>query len=369
MVDFYKALQRLQTTAGKTAMLRNKQTIENKMAKPDKKPAKKAPANNGGSKRTTLADLWDETDPGEASNFIPEGEHEVRLNEIEHKVDKKKGEAAFAHYEILEGEFEGRKGRQMYKLTDEAGNKAPGMAYLMRDLALLDYKDISGKALLKTLKEIGEEQPMVVINAKESGVYTNYFLQGLVGKSPAGKGDSKDDDDEIEVGDKVKWDDDGTDREGEVISINKKKETAKVKDSEDDEFVVDLDDLEKSEGGGDADTDEIEIGDNVKGENDSGDKVEGEVVKIKGDVVTIKDSDGDKHKCDKDDLKKVEAGADADDDKIEVGDKVTWEDTEGDTKTGKVKKIKDNDDVIVIDEDDDKHTVDIDDLTKVEDDD
>ena len=47
----------------------------------------------------------------------------------------------------------------------------------------------------------------------------------------------------IEVGSEVEWkDDDGDDHEGKVIKI--KGETATVVDEDDDEFKVDLDDLE-----------------------------------------------------------------------------------------------------------------------------
>jgi hypothetical protein len=90
--------------------------------------------------RPSLADLWDDTDPSEATNTLPNGTHEVRINKIELKEDKKKGEAAILEVEGLEGDIEGLKGRQLYKLRDVKGGKGPGLAYLMRDLALLGYE-------------------------------------------------------------------------------------------------------------------------------------------------------------------------------------------------------------------------------------
>ncbi len=384
MVDFYKALQRLQMTRRKVGMLRNKTKTESKMPKPDKKAAKKSSSSkssksDSGSRRTSLADLWDNTDPGEASNFIGEGDHELRLNKIEYKADKKKGSAAFIHYEALSGEEEGKTGRQMYKLTDSDGGKAPGMAYLMRDLALLGYEDVKGKDIEsgKAFKEVNEEQPMCLVTAKKNGQYMNYYLNGLVEDGASGKGKDTDGDGdtetEFEEGDRVKFKDDDDDEIiGNIESINKKKETAKINGEDGKKYTMDFDDLEKVEegdGGGDAD-DEIKVGDKVKGENEDGDDVEGEVTKIKDDVATVKDSDGDKHKCDLSDLEKVDD--DEAEAELEVGDKVKWEDDDGEDREGKITKIKGDKATVEYEDDegdDQTAKVDLDDLEKVDDDD
>lgn len=263
--------------------------------------------------RRSLADLWDDTDASEASNLISEGEHEVRINSMELKEDKKKGEAVFVEFESLEGDDEGKTIRQMYKLRDAEGGKGPGLAYLMRDLALLGYDDVPGAKLKKTLKEITEEQPMVVINVKTNGQYTNAYLQGTLEDAggKGSKGDADDDDAdsakaEIEVGSKVTFtdpDDDDETLTGEVTKINTKKGTATV-DVDGDDKIVDLDDLTlaeeeeekpKAKAKKKPSTYEPEVGDDVKWTDAEGDDWTGTVKKIntaKGTaIVTDQDDD------------------------------------------------------------------------------
>lgn len=330
------------------------------------------PSQSEKSRPLSLAEIWDNTDPSEASNNLPAGEHEVRVNGIELKDDAKKGKAAIITYEAIEGDHEGKSLRQLYKLSDASGAKGPGVAYLMRDLALLGYENIDGKKLKKTLQEISEEQPMVIINAVENGQYTNAYLQGLP-ENATPKDD--DDEDELEVGDQVT---DGDEITGEIIKINKKKETAVVKDEDDEEHTCDLSDLTKvSEGkdGGEPES-ELVVGDKVEGEDDDGNDVTGTISKIKGDNAFVLDDDDDeKHTCPLDGLTKVEekpvtkkgkAKAEPEpelDDEIEVGDVVNWDDEDGDTLSGTVKKIKGTK-VTVEDEDEDEHIVKLDDLTK-----
>lgn len=355
--------------------------------------AKKGTKSKGGNgdRKLSLADLWDDTDASEASNLLPAGEHEVRLNGIELKNDPKKGDAAFAEYEAVEGEYEGQKCRQMYKLRDSEGQKGPGLAYLMRDLELLGFKEVSGKDLKKVLKQIGEDQPIVTIVVKENGQYTNAYLQGSV-EDAEGDGDSEGEEAEIEEGSSVTWEEDGEEKTGEVVKINSKKGTAKVTDEDGEEFTVDLDDLSLADadegdddGDGDGDDDdgdgdaELEEGDEVTWEDDDGDEHSGTIVKIKGEKVTVEDEDGDKVKLDLGDLTKKEEEEDEkpakgkkgkkgkkEEPEIEVGSRVQWTDDEGDEHEGEVKKIK-GDEATVVDDDDDKHKVALDELELVED--
>lgn len=410
-----------------------------------KKPASKKPASNskaakkGGASKgggQTLADLFDETDSSEASNLPSPGEHTARINSMELKVDPKKGTAVFAAYEVTEGDEEGKKIRQMYKLLDEGGNKAQGMAYLKKDLELLGYEDASGKKLKSVLKEISDEQPIVVINVKESGQYTNAYLLGLA-EEGALSGDG-DDDAELEVGDSVLGEnEDGDDVTGEIIKIKGDTATVETADGEkhkcelsaltraeegeseeeeeeeaeaeievgstvtgedkDGEEVTgevtkirgelvtvqgedgevhkcNLDDLSLADGDGedkeeeeDEESGEIEVGSRVTGENEDGDDIEGEVVKIKGDNVTVEDDEGEKHKCSLDDLtlaEEDEEGEEEGEGEIEVGSSVTWEDEDGEDKAGEVLSINEKKGTAKVeDEDGDKHTVELDDLT------
>lgn len=335
--------------------------------KPTKPEPKKQPK---GEDRLTLADLWDNTDPSEASNILSVGEHEVRINEMILKKDPKKGTAVFCEYEAIEGDEEGKKIRQMYKLTDAAGEKAPGLAFLKRDLALLGYDDVPGAKMEKVLKEISEEQPMVIVRVAENGQYTNAYLQGAAGNVGGKAGD---DDEEVEVGDKVTWtDEDGDDHEGEVVKI--KKDKATVKDDDDEEHKVELSELTKADEedpktkkkkGKKAEAEvEIEVGSKVKWVDDDGDDQTGEVTKIKGDKAKVKDDDDDIVEVDLSDLEI--ADEEEAEEEIAVGDKVKWQDDDGDDCEGEVTKIK-GDKATVKDADDDTHKVDVTDLEKVED--
>ena len=126
------------------------------------------------------------------------------------------------------------------------------------------------------------------------------FVKSLTGeKSPEKAEELK-----IEVGSNVKWED----KEGEVLKI--KGDVATVEDDDGDEHKVDLDDLElviakKSEpksGKESKKEAKIEVGSEVEWEDKEGDSHEGEVLKIKGDVATVEDDDGDEHKVDLEDL-------------------------------------------------------------------
>lgn len=299
-----------------------------------KKSSKPSKSEQPPKRGLSLAEIWDNTDPSEASNNLPAGEHEVRLNSIELKDDPKKGKAAIITYEAIDGDHEGKTLRQLYKLADPAGGKGPGVAYLMRDLALLGYSDIDGKKLKKTLQEISDEQPMVIINAVENGQYTNAYLQGLPENI-----EKKDDDEEeeegseLEVGDKVTGeDDDGNDVTGTIKKINAKKGIATVEDDDEEEYTCDLEGLTKVE---EEEEDEDEDEEEVKPK-----------VKAKGKKAAV-----------------VQEEEEEESDEIEVGDSVTWEDEDGDEQSGTVKKIKGTK-AIVEDDDEDEHTVKLGDLAK-----
>lgn len=299
--------------------LKAKPKIETDM----KKPANKTSSPAAG-KRLSLADLFDNTDASEASNTIAAGQHEVRLNSIVIKEDPKKGAGAFVEYESIDGEQEGRKVRQMYKLTDVAGNKSQGFAYLKRDLALLGYEDVIGKQLKKTLAEITEAQPMCIINVKENGQYTNAYLQGLSeGGELEEEGKPEEEEEEVEeityeVGDEVKFtNDDGEEVEGTIKKITG--DTASVK-TEEGIVKVDLTELSPA---GEAEEEEveeeeepaeeeeeeaveIEKGSRVSFTNDDDEEIEGKVISIKGDKYIVKDDDGDKYTLEASDLTLVD---------------------------------------------------------------
>lgn len=156
-------------------------------------------------------------------------------------------------------------------------------------------------------KDVNNEIDNEAINKLIEAIEGNLSeLKEIVNKSSAEKSE-KAEGLKIEVGSKVEWeDDDGDDHKGEVIKI--KEDTATVEDDDGDEHKVDLDDLElvvsKSTGSkSDKKEVKIEVGSEVEWTDKDGDDCEGEVLKIKGDVATVEDDDGDEHKVALEDLK------------------------------------------------------------------
>lgn len=157
-------------------------------------------------------------------------------------------------------------------------------------------------------KEIDKDSMIALIETiKENLSELKGIIEALDAEKPEESeksGESKES--KIVVGSLVKWDDDGDDQEGEVIKI--KGDIATVEDDNGDEHKVDLEDLtlvsaKKTESKPDKKASKIEVGSEVEWEDDKGDDQEGEVIKIKGDIATVEDDNGDKHKVDLADLK------------------------------------------------------------------
>lgn len=232
----------------------------------------------------SLAELFNNTDAAEASSHPPEGEHVMRLSKAELTPPKKgKGILAYVYYEILDGEHEGKKGRQQYGLVNADGSKGQGFAYFKADLAKLekDPEVKSEKDFKKIFEELSEEQPMCVVRVTSNGEFMNYRLQGLA-EEGSGGGESSP---EVEVGDEVEWvDDNGKTLKGEVLKI--KEDSATIKDKKGKKHVVDLSDLSKEEAEGDGEGEvEFEVGDEVSfpDPSDADEKLTGIVTEIEED--------------------------------------------------------------------------------------
>lgn len=151
-------------------------------------------------------------------------------------------------------------------------------------------------------KEISEENLLEIIAKLEDAID---FAKSIVGEKPPGKSEESEES-KIVVGSLVKWDD----GEGKVVKI--KGDTATVQDDEEDEYKVDLEDLtlvskkDKNDKSDSKKEDKkgvkIEVGSEVEWADKDGDDHEGEVLKIKGDVATVEDDEGEEHKVDLDDL-------------------------------------------------------------------
>lgn len=331
------------------------------MATPTKKPAPKQTAPSG---PRSLADLFDEADGSGVGNMLPEGEHKVRINEMTFKEDPKKGSAVVAEYEAIDGEHEGKKIRQLYKLTDSERQVAPGMNFLKRDFGLLKYEDVTGAKMKKTLAKITEEQPLVIIQVKENGNYINARLQGLAeGEEEAPEPDA--DAPELEVGSEVTFTDDGEDGKGTVTKI--KGDSIIITDEDGARHVVERENvkLASEEEPQDPAKEEaaIEVGSIVQWDN--GDET-GTVVKIKGtDAIVLNASNKKKETIALDDLS-LKGEETATDEPPEVGDEVKWDD-DGTERTGTITKINEaKGQATVKDDDDDLHLVPLNDLEKVD---
>lgn len=327
------------------------------MATPTKKPAPKQTAPSG---PRSLADLFDEADGSGVGNMLPEGEHKVRINAMTFKEDPKKGSAVVAEYEAIDGEHEGKKIRQLYKLTDSEKQVAPGMNFLKRDFGLLKYEDVTGAKLKKTLEKITEEQPLVIIQVKENGNYINARLQGL---AEGEEETSSEDADELEIGSEVTFTDDGEDGKGTVTKI--KGDSIIITDEDGAKHVVERENvrLASDEPAEEEPAAEIEVGSVV--EWDNGDET-GTVIKIKGtDAVVLNASNKKKETVALDELS-LKGEEEKTDEPVEVGDEVKWDDA-GTERTGTITKINEaKGQATVKDDDADLHLVPLNDLEKVD---
>ncbi len=271
------------------------------MAKPQNKTAANKPAARK-SKDLDLSDLYDSADPAEAMAGMPVGEWECDLTGSGVEKDGKKT-SVYLQWTGRDGEAEGKQGRMFYGIVDDSGNPGKGIGYLKRDLSTLDVEKDENESFEDFIENLTSLGLAGIIKVKQNGEYTNLYLQGAA--MPA----SPDPD------------------EKPPKSKSKGKSKTDEDDNDDDDEVVD-------------------VGDEVKGTNIEGDDVSGEITKIKGDFVFVKDSDDEIHKCKAEDVNKPKPKAKAKAGKAkpkadpEVGDEVTWTDDDGDDKEGTINKIK-----------------------------
>lgn len=333
-------------------------------------PAKATPAKAGTAKRpvsSSLAQLWDnESNAANASNTLPDGDHVVRLNSLTLKKDKKKGDIVFLEVEAIDGEYEGKKGRQRYMLSDENGDKASGMDYLARDLGLLGYEKVPGDELEDTLETLTTEQPMLVVRARTNTTsgFTNIFVQGLAADdlTNGGGGDAAAVD--LEVGSRVTFEVEGEQVSGEITSL--KNGSARVHTDAGDDYDVDESDLVAEEGEAPEEeeaTGEIEIESAVTFECE-GETKTGTVEKIKGKKATVACEDGE-YEVDLTELTLDDGtgGEPEETAEVEVGSRVQWDD-DGTERQGEITKLS-GDSATVQDDDQDKYKVALSDLTLV----
>lgn len=153
--------------------------IQRKTAKtPEKKPAangKRAAA--GKPEGRSLEETFDDT---KAQGQTEEGKYEAVLNEAVLMPANEKGQSVmFAYLIATEGDNQGNRVAQFYKLLNDDGSRGQGLAYLKRDLAVLQKGDVKGSELEDALEELAEEKPGCSITVKQNGAFTNVYLNAM----------------------------------------------------------------------------------------------------------------------------------------------------------------------------------------------
>ncbi len=158
----------------KTAIKSKREPEDQEDAPPSKKAA-------GGKSGRSLADKFNAAPVGGGPS-MPPGKHQCAIISFELQ-ENAKGTSAVVEYEGRDNgddDIDGKKLKQWYKLFDEKDEVAAGAGFLKADLATLGYEDVTFDDLEAAFKEITREEPMVVIQVKQNGQYTNAYLQGLV---------------------------------------------------------------------------------------------------------------------------------------------------------------------------------------------
>lgn len=130
----------------------------------------------------SLEAAFDAAKPG--GGFMPVGKHVANITEFVLEEPNEKGTSAKVTYEGSEQseneEVHGKSLSQWYKLLDKEGQPAQGLGFLKRDLEILGYADVTGDQMEDVMAQITNARPLVSINVKQNGQYTNAYLNGLV---------------------------------------------------------------------------------------------------------------------------------------------------------------------------------------------
>jgi hypothetical protein len=182
-------LQRCKTTTTTKAKER-----QNKMAVKRKEPPAKTPAakqsggkrppaprhedeEHGGGGGESKADLFDRT---KAQGAIDGGKYVALIGEMVLPKADEKGQSARVVYEIAsEGEFQGQKVTQFYKMFEADETVGKGLAFLKKDLAVLGYSDVKFGDLEQVFEEIVDKNVGCNVTVKQNGQFTNVYLNSL----------------------------------------------------------------------------------------------------------------------------------------------------------------------------------------------
>jgi len=255
-------------------------------------------------------------------------------------------------HQILEGEFKGETVLEYEGLEQEQS-----LFYVQRRISRLGYdipEDIS--ELQAVLEKITKEQPVARCKVATKDDFQHVYIQRSLSNEPAVETTGSDEeppdgggDEELAVGDTVKFESDEGELTGKITSINSDSEEANVETS-DGEYEVDvslLTKVEEAEPAPDEETAGFEKDDQVTFD-DEGKEVTAKVVSVSEDTALVEDSNEDQYEVPLEMLTKVEAGEGAAEEpaEIEEGSEVSFTDEEGNALAGTVSKI-DGDDIEV----------------------
>jgi hypothetical protein len=123
------------------------------------------------------ADLFDKT---KAQGAIDGGKYVALISEMVLQKPDEKGQSARVVYEIAsEGEFQGQKVTQFYKMFEADESMGKGLPFLKKDLAVLGYSDVKFGDLEEVFEEIVEKNVGCNVTVKQNGQFTNVYLNSL----------------------------------------------------------------------------------------------------------------------------------------------------------------------------------------------
>lgn len=160
-----------------------------RQAAPAKKPAGKTPPppkrqareareeDDENSGATSKADAFDNE---KAMGQIDGGKYVALIGEMILGAEDEKGQSARVVYEIAtDGEFQGQKVTQFYKLFEADGAVGKGAAFLKRDLAILGHADVRFGDLEDVFEQIVDQKIGCNVQVKQNGQFTNVYLNGV----------------------------------------------------------------------------------------------------------------------------------------------------------------------------------------------
>lgn len=123
------------------------------------------------------ADIFDNA---KAQGAIDGGKYVALIGEMVLQKTDEKGQSARVVYEIAsDGEFQGQKVTQFYKLFEADKSMGKGLPFLKKDLAVLGHTDVKFGDLEDVFEQIVDQNVGCNVTVKQNGQFTNVYLNSL----------------------------------------------------------------------------------------------------------------------------------------------------------------------------------------------